>query len=304
MSSRELDATNSTNAASYHDTLANHGRWGADDEAGTLNLITAQDVVRAAGLVRSGIHVSCSRPVGMQKGKIPQRSVLHLMTRSGKDNPEEGSGEATDWVGVGLHGTEYTHLDAHSHIFWNGEMYNHRSMGAVTTNAGALTGGLEPAFHGIVGRGILMDAAEQAGIDCLEYGATVSADQLDAWFAAVSIEPRAGDVLYVRTGNKKTEDEGGFPGLAVSALPWFKEHDISVLVTDAVADTVPSHDAIEMPIHSVGIAAMGMWFVDNAALDTLSKTCSAESRYEFLTILAPIPFRRATGSLVNPLAVF
>ena len=34
--------------------LSNHGRWGPDDQIGTLNNVSPEDIVNAAGLVRKG----------------------------------------------------------------------------------------------------------------------------------------------------------------------------------------------------------------------------------------------------------
>ena len=34
--------------------LSNWGRWGPDDQIGTLNNVSPEDVVRAAGLIRKG----------------------------------------------------------------------------------------------------------------------------------------------------------------------------------------------------------------------------------------------------------
>jgi hypothetical protein len=288
----------------FHVSLANHGRWGAEDKAGTLNHITPEGRLAAFGLVRTAKQVSCARPVGLVRGALPQRSVLHLMTKSGGDNPDQGHGGCSDWFGIGIHGTEYTHLDAHAHILWDGEMYNHRPKSLIRADTGVLDGGVEPAFHGIVSRGVLWDGPAANGGQPLCPGHAIQPGDLDRWFAGVSIEPRAGDVLFVRTGNSRTDDKEGFAGLSAACMPWLQDHSIAVLATDAISDVVPSEFSMPAPVHSVGIAAMGLWIIDNAALEELSAQCEEESRYEFLTVISPIPLRNATGSLVNPIAIF
>ena len=45
----------------WFEQVSNHGRWGADDELGTLNFITPERMRRAAGLVRDGVSISLSR---------------------------------------------------------------------------------------------------------------------------------------------------------------------------------------------------------------------------------------------------
>ena len=45
----------------WTDSLSNWGRWGADGQLGTLNLITDAKGTQAAGLVKEGISITCSR---------------------------------------------------------------------------------------------------------------------------------------------------------------------------------------------------------------------------------------------------
>ena len=47
----------------YLESLCNWGRWGSEDQKGTLNLITPEKRVRVADLINDGRTVSCSRPI-------------------------------------------------------------------------------------------------------------------------------------------------------------------------------------------------------------------------------------------------
>jgi hypothetical protein len=291
------------------DSVSNWNRWGEEDSRGTLNTITPDVVARALGLPRTGQTVSCSRSIGFRRTTTPTDNVLHLMTRSGAEAAGVGEGAATDWVGVGLHGWSFTHLDAHSHVFWDGRMYNGRSKDLVTTQRGALAGGVEPIFPGVVTRGILVDGPALLGVDVLPSGYALQPADLSRWFDRAGVRPEPGDVVYVRTGFDQSGqaqlDERPTAGLAATCVPMLRHADISVLVSDGISDVYPSeYPDLEWPVHILGLVAMGLWMIDNAHLGRLAETCAAEDRYEFLTILAPVPFRRATGSLVNPIAVF
>jgi kynurenine formamidase len=297
----------------YFDELSNWGRWGPDDEAGTLNLITAQAKARAAGLVRDGISVSCSRMLAPRPSRWVGFEYTHRMNSSGEAAPEDGSGTASDWFGLSFHGYEHTHLDAHSHVFWNGQMYNGRSAALCTTARGALAGGVEPALAGIVSRGLLIDGPQIRGKDWLDPGEALYPDELDGWLTAQRLTPEAGDVLWVRTGRDAAAaaghgyDQGaeGSPGLSPACLPWLREKDISVLVSDIANDVRPSsYERLGSPIHVIGIVAMGMWLVDNAQLEPLLRECRRSGRYEFMSLVVPLALRRSTGSPVNPVAVF
>ena len=71
----------------------NWGRWGKNDEIGTLNFTTAEDIVAAAQLVKKGKVISLSLNYdqnGPQGGKNNYPSLgrfnpIHLMTRTGTD---------------------------------------------------------------------------------------------------------------------------------------------------------------------------------------------------------------------------
>ena len=61
---------------------SNWGRWGPDDELGTLNHILPADIVAASGLVRSGRVFSLSIPLdkkGPQTGGFGRFNPIHLM---------------------------------------------------------------------------------------------------------------------------------------------------------------------------------------------------------------------------------
>src|ERR1700744_6267449 len=199
----------------YFDELSNWGRWGSDDEAGTLNLITAQAKARAAGLVRDGVSVSCSRMLAPRPSRWVGFEYTHRMNSSGEDAHADGSGTASDWFGLSFHGYEHTHLDAHSHVFWNGQMYNGRSAALCTTARGALAGGVESALAGIVSRGLLIDGPQIRGKDWLDPGEALYPDELDGWLTDQGLTPEAGDVLWVRTGRDAAgaagegEEQGG-----------------------------------------------------------------------------------------------
>ena len=120
-------------------------------------------------------------------------------------------------------------------------------------------------------------------------------------------------MLWVRTGRDVAQraghgyDQGdeGSPGLSAACLPWLREKDISMLISDVANDVRPSpYQQLPHPIHIIGIVAMGLWLVDNALLEPLLKECQRTGRYEFLSVVVPLALRRFTGSPVNPVAVF
>ena len=99
------------------EAVKNWGRWGDDDERGTLNFITPEMVRAAAGLVRSGRQVTMAIPMNKTAGPDNPGPVIHHVVQ-GHDIDINSSTLtfATDFVGVEFHGDCHTHMDALCHI--------------------------------------------------------------------------------------------------------------------------------------------------------------------------------------------
>ncbi len=302
----------------YAQTLSNWGRWGPEDQLGTMNLITPEKRRRAAALVNEGVTVSCARPIVPALGADVGTPPLHYMTGSGeayadrqwaKPGQLQGCG---DFIGMVFHGFSITHVDALCHIFWNGQMYNGRSSALVNTRQGATVESIEVLQDGVVSRGVLLDVARLRGVDWMEPGQGILPQELEATEAAQGVRVEEGDVLFIRTGHYRRRREAeplpiadGWPGLDAACLPWIRERGVAVLGGDTVSDVVPSgYPNLVQPIHQIGIPHMGLWLVDNCNLEELAAACAQRRRWEYLLAVAPLRFRYATGSPVNPIAVF
>jgi kynurenine formamidase len=287
--------------------LSNWGRWGLEDELGTLNHLSRDATRAAAQSVSEGRVVACSHRITPATNH-PGEPVLHMMMSAGDAAPAEGPGSTTDWLGIGCHGTAVTHLDAHSHLVWNRKIYNGRDSSTVSAR-GALHGSVETAAAGIAGRGVLADIARHRG-EAVGAGEAVSVHELAACLDEQRVEPASGDVLLVRFGRDLLAEslhfdgDAALPGLAADCLPWLHRNNIAVLATVFVSDALPSpYPHVGLPVHTVGIVAMGLWILDNAALGPLSIACTEADRWSFFVSIAALRIARATGSPVNPIAV-
>ena len=292
-------------------SLSNWGRWGPDDELGTLNLITPQKVAQAGSLVRDGISVTCSRLI-VPEGAPDVTSIppLHYMVRTGESAPSNGGGGASDFFGFSFHGLTITHLDALCHQFWNGKMYNGKDASLVTADQKATAGHIDRAQNGVVTRGVMLDIAKLKGKDWLEAGEPVFTEDLEAAEAAQGVRVEEGDALMLRLGWYKRRlevgpPESGRPGLHAETIPWLHERGVSILGGDASQDMDPAgYPTLGLPVHRVGIVAMGLWLIDAANCEELAEVCNRLNRWEFMFVAAPLRFHNATGSPINPLAVF
>jgi kynurenine formamidase len=303
----------------WFQTLSNWGRWGADDERGTLNLITSAKRLQAAALVREGLVVSCARTIGYEPSLDNQLPARHFMLSSGesKSPVEVGRTGAADAFLLQPHGITMTHLDApaHSHVRWDASqpwsLYNGKPAYLVTTAQGATIGSIELAGGGIVSRGVLLDIPVVRGVAWLEGNDAVYPDDLDAAEVAEGVRVESGDILFVRTGFPKRRAERGPrpPGEGIGAvqpacLPWLRERDVAVLGADTGNDVMPAqYPAIGLPVHGVGMGAIGLWILDNPDYEELAATCARLGRWEFQAVIAPLKLANGTGSPVNPLAI-
>lgn len=306
-----------TELLGYFSALSNWGRWGKDDRLGTLNHIGPEQRVAAAGLVRHGRSVSCGwqleTTVYADERIAPQRFML----QTGAAAPDLDLGGdlgayAADYVGVAYHGPRVTHLDALCHVLWDGQMYNGHQQSVITAERGSDLLDVTGARDGIVTRGVLIDAARYRGVDWLEPGDTVRVEEVEAILAAQGVSAEPGDALLLRTGFGRKRTEQGArvipvekAGWNADCLPFFASHCTALVTSDGVNDTIPSgFESVRMPIHAVGVQAMGLWLIDNCNLEAAAATCAELGTWEFQFVVSAVPFAGTTGAPVNPLAIF
>jgi kynurenine formamidase len=299
------DPMATADVVAFHQTLSNWGRWGDEDQLGTLNLITPEVTAAAAATVCTARTVGCGRPLDTVSSADNPAPVAHHMTGTATE------GMGADYFAIAPHGFATSHIDALCHIFHEGKLYNGYPAEAVTAH-GATKLGIHRLRAGIVTRGVLLDIPALRGVDALEPGEPVFPEDLEAAEAQAGLTVRPGDALLVRTGRWQWRRQHGpwdvgslAAGLDASCLPWLRARDVATLGSDGVSDVLPSRvDGVGLPIHTVVIVAMGVHLLDNLDLDALAAACLEEARWEFLFTVAPLVLRRGTASPVNPIALF
>jgi kynurenine formamidase len=283
-------------------------RWGPADRQGALNNISASGVVAAASDVWRGRAVSLAAPIGSEVAPDNPDPAVHEMTHTGTSS---GLSFATDRVAMNIHGNVDSHIDALSHVMFNGTLYNDISADAVTS-AGATELSIEVAGNGIVGRGLLLDIPRVRGVSWLEPGDHVTADDLITAEAAQEVRIEQGDLLFIRVGHRSRrralgpwDSANGRAGLHPPALELLAERRIAVLGSDGNNDTAPSAaEGVDFPVHVLAINAMGLHLMDWLQLDDLAAVCEQLNRWSFFCVVAPLRLSTGTGSPVNPIARF
>ena len=147
------------------DRVSNWGRWGADDERGTLNYLTPERIAAAGQLVKSGTQVSCARDFPVMPGPENPTPALHHIVMGGDDpcgHGVPGLEVSLDFIGIAYHGLASSHIDALCHVFVDGKMYNGHPATDVRST-GARRNSIMAARDGIVGRCVLLDVPRLRG---------------------------------------------------------------------------------------------------------------------------------------------
>jgi kynurenine formamidase len=288
-------------------TCSNDGRWGSDDELGTLNLITPAKRRRSLNLATAGLVIPLGRPLPTIPGGAGKSSAfLQLSTRMvGNEIVSVG-----DVLTVEPHGFDVTHLDALGHVFYADRAYNGRSATDILASDGLARTSIVAAAGGIVTRAVLLDVARARGVDYLDAGTFITADDLASAerMAGAKVEP--GDAVFVRSGVARRVATGGIDspefreGLAPDAIPWLHQRDVALYSGDCIERLPSGYPGIPLPLHQIGMVAMGLWFLDNPDLEALRRACDGRHTAVFTLIVAPLIIPGATGSVVNPLALF
>src|SRR5437764_1385802 len=219
----------------------NWGRWGSDDERGTLNLLTSARVVEAAALVRDGKTFSLAIPLsedGPQLGFVvgrtnPSRTMVAVHEPLGGD--VDGVRFNDDAVQMGLQAA--THWDALAHVSYGDRMYNGFPT-TVVDEAGASRLGAD-RIGTVTGRGVLLDVARAAGVDRLEGGTALTATDLERAEDLAGVRVGEGDIVLIRTGQMQLLHAGDKLGYAISTagpslqtVTWFHERGVAAVATD------------------------------------------------------------------------
>ena len=301
--------------------LKNWGRWGKDDQIGTLNHIRPDDIVRAARLIRTGKTFALGIPLdrkGPQTGLFGGRwNPIHTMLATGTDavagryDKVPGIRYADDAINMPCQAS--TQWDALCHIFLDDKMCNGFEARLVDAK-GARKLGIEHVRNKMVGRGVLLDIARFVGLDSLPDGYAIKNAELDACAAAEGVEVRKGDFVIVRTGHQERclarKDWAGYaggaaPGLAFETCYWLKEKDVAAICTDTWGCEVRPNETDEanQPWHWVVIPALGISMGEIFYLAELASDCAEDRVFEFFFVGPPLHLPGAAGSPVNPQAI-
>ncbi|UPJ76659.1 cyclase family protein [Bradyrhizobium sp. 187] len=301
--------------------LSNWQRWGADDQIGTLNNVSPQDIIDAGRLIRKGkvfaLGLSLKEPI--QSGLFGGRwNPIHTMLATGTDAAAGNQDEPFPYLryaddAINMPCQASTQWDALCHVFIDDKMYNGFDASLVDVR-GAKKNGIEHVRDKMVGRGVLLDIARFKGVDSLDDGYAVTIGDLNACAAAQNVEVRKGDFVIVRTGHQERclskGDWSGYaggaaPGFAFETCYWLREKDIAAICSDTWGCEVRPNETNEanQPWHWVVIPAIGISMGEIFYLKELAADCAEDRVYEFFFSAPPLHLPGGAGSPINPQAI-
>jgi kynurenine formamidase len=317
----------SANVPTLQELLAglpkNWGKWGPDDEVGSLNYLTPEQVLDGVATITSGktftLQVQMGHPSGdpVWPGRVGAKR-FNVMDRGhylgGAGVQFAGGMEYADDV-MTIYNQGSSQYDALGHVWYGDQIYN--GFPAETTTGGLKKCSVLPiAERGVVGRGILIDIARYRGKAVLDRGETFDHNDLVAAAKAQGAEIRKRDILLIRTGfigafyttpAEEFYKEFIEPGLTFSPelVQWFQDMEIPNLVTDTIANEVTTDpvSGVVLPLHSALMCNLGVTFTEIIALDDLAADCAADGQYTFLYAAAPLKVVEGSGSPVNPIVI-
>jgi kynurenine formamidase len=292
----------------------NWGRWGPDDERGTLNLVTPAHVRDAAALVQDGRQIDLALPLsedgpqlGFVRGRTnPTRTMVAVHQPLG--DAGEGVRFNDDAVQMGLQAA--THWDALAHVSYGDRMYNGFPT-TVVDDSGATRLGAD-RIGAVAGRGVLLDVARAAACPRLEGGTALTAADLENAEDMGGVRVGEGDIVLIRTGQIQllhVDDKLGYAistaGPSLQTVAWFHDRGVAAVATDNLSfEVFPGEvDDLVLPVHMLHIVEMGLLQGQNFDLEVLSADCAADGRYAFFLMGTPEPFVGGCGAPVAPVAL-
>ncbi len=282
--------------------VKNWGRWGKDDQLGAANLITPETRKRALALAKNGITVSLAHAPLTEAAPDNPNPFNHTMNR----------GLTTDTYSVSYHGYAHSHIDALCHFLYKDQTYNGYPRAEVLTDKGCTKLAVDNLKNGVVTRGVLIDMPRLKKVPWLEPGTPVFVEDIEAWEKQANVKIGPGDAIFLRTGRWARRAAKGpwavgqnEAGYHASIAPWLKARGVSFLGSDDAQDVTPSLvEGMNLPVHTLAIAALGIDILDNQDLETVAETAARLNRWEFLLSVAPVPVTGGTGFPANALAIF
>ncbi|HWM45668.1 MAG TPA: cyclase family protein [Xanthobacteraceae bacterium] len=290
---------------------AGRSPWGANDEIGTLNMMTDQSRLEILGRINSGkiYDLSVDLFVGMPTCCADAfGDPTYQIWKTHEPTRREGGNlvsHSSDTILMNTH--TGTHIDSLNHFGIHGRIWNEVSASEALSDRGWTKSGADK-IPPIAARGVLIDVAASKGVQHLPASYAITAADLKKALDRQGSKLRPGDVVLIRTGlmtvwpDKSKYQLFNQSGLSLEAARWLVEEQKAMLLgaDNFGLESFPSSNPENFaPVHTYLLAEKGVPFIEVMWLEDLAR----DKMYEFLFVAAPVKLRGATGSPMRPLAI-
>jgi kynurenine formamidase len=291
-------------------------RYGVDDQAGALNEITPEAVVRAAGLVRQGRVYDLAHVLDDQVPAFPGRSFRQYLTTSAHQLNRRAPGAGSEGLGrnnvnwiveyVSAPSQMGTHMDGLNHLQIGDRTYNGHRLDDLVEEHGTNRLGVE-TLPQVVARGLLLDVAAVRSVERLPSGDVITPADAEAALARHGLTVHAGDAVLFHTGWGRSwgvDNDAyvvGEPGPGMELAHWLVDHRVAMTGCDTWSfGPVPPEDPEEpFVVPQTLNVKHGVVVLENLCLEHLADDGVAG----FMFVVSHAKLRGATGAWVAPLAV-
>ena len=280
-------------------------RWGADDQRGAANRLTAAKVLEAKNLITKGTVYQLGH---VYEPGMPMYGTRHFSLRIPQAFKMPGKNEAVyhDEIISGELGQTGTQFDGLGHLGIGDLFYNGNRRSEFAQAEGLTKLGIENV-GAIVTRGVLIDVARFKGVDQLPVRYEITPADLKGALQREGVQIRSGDVVLIHTGwsslwmKDNTKYGDSEPGIGLAAGQMLVDAEVVVVGADTWGvEVMPNPDgSLSAPVHQLFLARNGIYLHENLITADLAR----DNVYEFVYVFAPLRFKGATGSPGNPIAI-
>jgi kynurenine formamidase len=280
-------------------------KWGANDVRGAANLQNAQQVLKAASLIRTGEVIELGRTLASDMPFFGTRRFEVHLKRTGPSlgANQRRSNEEFIFTELGQVGTQF---DMFPHQTIGDATYNCVKIDDIASRGGFTKMGVD-GIGMLFTRGILIDVAASKGVDMLQAGYEITPDDLQAALKKQNMSIQPGDAVLIHSGYGKlwgvdnAKYNGSTPGIGAPAAEWLAKQDVMLMGADTFGvEVTPNPDkAISLPVHQIALVVNGIFLLENMKLDELA----AKQIHQFAFAVQPLKIKGGTGSTVAPVAI-
>ena len=290
----------------------NHSQWGAEDTIGSANLVSPERTLEAAKLIKQGKSLPLGITIGPDTPAFPPRSLSLQVVQPNQQGGQKLSGFGYErnynddllqtWIGIG------SQLDGLGHLGENGHYYNCLDEKEIS----AITGLTKLGTHAVpplVGRGVVLDMAAQAGVEVMEAGQSFGSTEIKAAAEAQGVELREGDIILFHTGWTEGMMESN-PALWGQAEPGLSNEGAVYLASlnpmAVGADTwgveaVPPAEGDKLFYgHVTLLKEHGIYLLETMNVGPLLR----EGVNEFMFVLGQPRIKGTVQAMINPVALY